>query len=77
MTAGFVVTVLLISELPDPGRLATAAYASLLGGFVGGLVGRLRRDPRERVNRLAADGAFCGFGIAFAGWLVVAAIERL
>jgi hypothetical protein len=69
--------VLLSSELPDPGRLSTAAYASLLGGFVGGLLGRLQGHSRDRINGLTADGAFVGFGVAFIGWLVVAAIDRL
>jgi membrane protein YqaA with SNARE-associated domain len=69
--------ILLTSELPDPGRLAMVAYVSLLGGFVGSLIGRLCRRPRERVNEMAADGAFVGFGVAFIGWVVAVAIDRL
>jgi hypothetical protein len=67
----------LASELPDPGRPATIALASLLGGFCGGVVGRARREPRERVKDLTADGAFVGCGVGLACWLVAFAIDRL
>jgi len=71
------VLVLLTAELPDPGRLVTAGYASLLGGFVGSLIGRLHGRSRERVDEMMKDGAFVGFGMAFAGWLIVIATDVL
>jgi len=69
--------VLLSAELPDPGRLATAGYASLIGAFVGSLIGRLLGRSRERVDELTKDGAFVGCGIAFAAWLIVVATDVL
>ncbi len=72
-----VLIVMLTAELPDPGRLATAGFASLIGAFAGSLIGRLLGHSRERVDELTKDGAFVGCGIAFAAWLIVVATDVL
>ena len=72
-----IVLVLLTSELPDPGKLATVGLASLLGGFVGGCIGRLRHRSRERIHDLTLDGGYVGFGVGFTMWLIAIATDRL
>jgi hypothetical protein len=69
--------VMLVAELPDPGSPSFATYGAAFGLFVGGLVGRARRLTKDESTRVAADGAFFGFGIGFACWLVALAIDRL
>jgi len=73
----FVSIVLLVSELPDPGKLATAGLASLLRGFVGGCIGRLRHRSRQRIRDLTLDGGYVGFGVGLIAWLIAVAIDRL
>lgn len=72
-----VAIVLLTSELPDPGKLCTVTFASAFGGFLGGAIGRARSGSRDRVKDLTVDGAFVGFALGFAGWLIAFAIHRL
>jgi Na+-translocating ferredoxin:NAD+ oxidoreductase RnfD subunit len=63
------VTLVLASELPDPGKLATAGLASLFGGFVGGGVGRCDVD-RASASATSRWTAVCGFGVGFIAWLI-------
>jgi hypothetical protein len=72
-----VLIVLLTSELPDPGQPAFPNICGTFGGFAGMAIGMGRRFPWERTMKLAAQGGAVGYGIGFAIWFVVVAMDRL
>jgi hypothetical protein len=69
--------VLLAAELPDVGSPTFPSVGAGFGGFVGALIGYVRRNPEERIGQLVTRGAFVGFGIGLACWLAAFAIDRL
>jgi len=71
------VIVLLTSELPDPGRIATITFVGTFGACVGVFVAHVRRLPSERAGDLMRIGMLVGFGTGLLGWLAAFAIDRL
>ena len=68
---------LLAAQLPDLGSPTFPSVTAGFGGYVGALIGYVRRTPEERIGRLVTRGVFVGFGIGLACWLSAFAIDRL
>jgi hypothetical protein len=67
----------LTSSLPNPGNPSFAAFCGAVGLFIGGLVDRTRRRPRAQEATSDKTGFQLGFGIGFACWVIVVAMDRL
>jgi hypothetical protein len=72
-----VVIVLSASELPEPGQPIFPSVCGAFGGFLGMAFGIGRRFAWERTTKLAAQAGAAGYGVGFAVWLAVVAIDRL
>jgi hypothetical protein len=72
-----VVTILLTSELPDPGRMGTITLAGGLGAFVGAMIAYARRQSSQVASDMTRIGMLVGVGAGLVGWFVVFAIDRL
>jgi len=72
-----VLIVLLTSELPEPGRLATITFAATLGSVAGAGIALLRKLPSDRAGDATRLGLVLGFAAGLMSWLVAFAIDRL
>jgi hypothetical protein len=72
-----VVIVLLTAELPDAGSATFPAICAGFGGFVGLLLGVVRRLPWERIGPLMGQGSAAGYSAGFLVWIVLLAMDRL
>jgi hypothetical protein len=52
------------SSLPSLGNPTILPIAAAIGAFLGATLGRLRRQPREEIHRLAEDGGYFTFALA-------------
>ncbi len=72
-----VLVVVLTSELPEPEQPAFPSVCGTFGGFVGMAIGMGRQYAWPRTTKLAAQIGAVGYGIGFAIWVVVVAMDRL
>jgi len=77
MTPAFILIVLLVSELPDPGRVSTITFATTFGTVLAALIVHLRRLPPEQAAAAMRIGLIVGFLTGAIVWLTVLAIDRL